>query len=425
VSTQPAAQTPVTWADAVVVGAGPSGAAAAYHLARAGRDVIMLEKASFPRDKSCGDGLTPRAVQALRGLGMDKEAEGDAPGWARQEALHMHGGGVVLRLPWPQLPEFPAHSVTAPRTVFDEALARNAEQAGAQLWERHDAREPVYADAGHHRVGGVAYRSPDGDGVVRAPVVIAADGRASRFATQLGVGRDDDGPMGVAIRTYYRSAKPDADAMEGFLDLERDGEALPGYGWIFPLGDGLANVGWGLLNTSPQFRGVSYPKKLREWVATLPDEWGFGAETEVGPAKSSPLPMGHNRRPRSYKGALLVGDSAGMINPFNGEGISYGIEAGKMAAEAADLALATGRDAPLEAYDARVAQEWGGYYRVGRTFVDLIGHPRVMRAATDIGMPRRRLMQVVFRLMAHLIDDRPADTTDRILQTMARVAPRV
>jgi menaquinone-9 beta-reductase len=427
----------VTHADAVVVGAGPGGAAAGYFLAEAGHDVVVIEKESFPRDKVCGDGLTPRAVKALQSLGLRDEAEGRLPGWDRQDGLRMYGAGITLDLPWPELEDWPSHSVTATRSLFDHTLARNAAKAGAQVWEETEVLGPTYLTGSQRRVSGVRYRRADGsEGIVRAPVVLAADGGSSRFAINLGLHRDDTRPMGVAVRAYYRSPRAAMGMMEGFLELYRRdvpgpvtgsgdsrGELLPGYGWIFPLDDGLVNVGWGLLNTSKHFRTTNYRKTLDEWVAGFPEEWGIRKDTMVGRPRSAGLPMGHNRKPPVYKGALLVGDAAGMVNPFNGEGISYAIEAAAMAAEAVDSALRARSDAPLETYAGAVAQEWGGYYTLGRMFVHIIGHPAVMRFCTEFGMPRRTLMEFVFRLMAHLTDRSSKDATDFVVNSLSRLVP--
>ena len=419
----------VTSADAVVVGAGPAGSAAATFLAEAGHDVVLLERERFPREKVCGDGLTPRAVKALRMLGLEDEAEGHVDGWDRQRGLRMYGGKVVLDLPWPELDDWPSHSLTATRSLFDETLARNAAKAGAQLWEDTEVTGPVYLSEANTRVAGVTYTRKDPDsaggtsGTIRAPIVVCADGGSSRFAVQLGLHRDAGRPMGVAVRAYYRAARPPIGMMEGFLDLQRDGELLPGYGWIFPLDDGLLNIGWGLLNTSEHFRSTNYRKTLDEWVGGFPESWGIAKETMVGKPRSAGLPMGHNRRPPLYKGVLLVGDSAGMVNPFNGEGISYAIEAGAFAAEAADAAITRHSDAPLAAYERDVAAAWGSYYGMGRMFVDLMGHPRVMRLCVDFGMPRRRIMRLVFRLMAHLTNAQSRDNADRIIHALERVVP--
>jgi geranylgeranyl reductase family protein len=416
-------------ADVVVVGAGPGGSAAATFLARAGHDVLLVEKSSFPRDKVCGDALTPRAVKALELLGLHDEAAGTPPGWARQEGLRMYGGGVVLDLPWPELDDFPAHSVTATRAIFDHTLAQHAVANGARLWEQTEALAAVRAHGDGGRVTGIRYQRADGrHGEVHAPIVVAADGNSSRIAVAAGLHRDRSRPMGVAIRGYYRSPRASMDVMEGYLEMrvpsgDGPGELLPGYGWIFPLADGLVNVGWGLLDSSTHFRSTNYREVLTSWVAGLPAEWELRPDTMVGRPGSAGLPMAHNRRPMVHDGLVLLGDAAGMVNPFNGEGISYAIEAAAFASEAIDHAVRTGSLDRLEAYPAAVAEAWGGYYTLGRAFVSLMGHPTVMRVCTVYGMPRMRLMRFVFRTMAHLVNHRSGDATDAVLNLLSRAVP--
>ncbi|MGA8210909.1 MAG: geranylgeranyl reductase family protein, partial [Nocardioidaceae bacterium] len=246
-------------ADVIVVGAGPAGASAAYHLAEAGVDVLLLEKQSFPRDKICGDGLTPRAVRHLVAMGIDV----DGPGWQRNHGLRIVGAGHRLELPWPDLAAFPPYGLVRSRMDLDEILARHAQKAGARLMERTVVTGPVVEER-TGRVSGVRARPVDDRGrrvgeeeTYTAPVVIACDGASARLATALGLQRRENRPMGVAVRAYYETPRHDDPWMESWLELW-DGEPgrsdlLPGYGWIFGLGDGTANVGLGILNTSKAF----------------------------------------------------------------------------------------------------------------------------------------------------------------------------
>ncbi|NUS52875.1 MAG: FAD-dependent oxidoreductase, partial [Nocardioidaceae bacterium] len=207
-------------ADVIVVGAGPAGASAAYHLASAGVDVLLLEKAQFPRDKVCGDGLTPRAVRQLLAMGVDV----DAPGWARNKGLRIVGAGHRLELPWPELTTFPGYGLVRSRMELDEILARHAERAGARLLERTTVTGPVLDRAG--RVVGVTARPVDEKGrkagdetTYSAPVVIGCDGVSARLAIALGLERRENRPMGVAIRAYYETPRHDDEWMESWLEL--------------------------------------------------------------------------------------------------------------------------------------------------------------------------------------------------------------
>jgi menaquinone-9 beta-reductase len=416
---------PVAVADVVVVGAGPGGAAAAAHLAARGRDVILLEKDRFPRDKVCGDGLTPRVIKELLDLGMVDEANGRVDGWATQQGLRIHGGRTVMELPWPELDDWPSWGGTATRKVFDEAVARTAERRGAALYEGVAVTGPIWRDLAQSRVAGVRWRDAEGrEGEVRAPIVIAADGASGAMAKHLGSHRRKDRPMAVAARTYYRSPRSDDPWISSYLDLQdAEGTLLSGYGWVFPLDDGTVNVGLGLLSTSKDFQGVSYRKLLQSWASGIADEWGTTEETRTDTIRSGPIPMGFNRTPLHQRGVLLVGDSGGMVNPFNGEGISYAMEAAALAAEVADEALTSRSTAVLDRYDHELRRRWGGYYTLGKAFAELVGNPQVMHICTTYGMPYRPLMELVFKLMAHLTDRDPSDTKDVIINTLQRLAP--
>ena len=423
-------------ADVIVVGAGPAGATAAFHLACAGVDVLLLEKTAFPREKVCGDGLTPRATKQLLGLGLDL----DAPGWIKNHGLRIVGGGHQIAVPWPDLTEYPPYGLVRTRMDFDEILARHAEKAGARLMERTAVTGPVI-DEQTDRVVGVKAKPVDDQGrrvsqpgddlEFRAPIVIAADGVSARFALALGLQKRDDRPMGVAVRTYYTSPRHDDDWLESWLELwdGKPGESnlLPGYGWIFGVGDGTANVGLGMLNTTKAFRSVDYKDLLRRWLDNTPEEWGFREQNMVGKIGSAALPMGFNRKPHYSRGVLLVGDSGGMVNPMNGEGIAYAMESGEMAAATVVQALGrpgAAREKALQAYPAALDATYGGYYTLGRVFVKLIGHPQVMKLATKHGLRRETLMKFTLKMMANLTDPRGGDVSDRVINAMSRVAPR-
>jgi geranylgeranyl reductase family protein len=326
---------------------------------------------------------------------------------------------------------------------FDEILARHAEKAGARLTERTAVTGPVL-DEQTGRVVGVNARPVSdaqmdrgrrtGEEVTyRAPIVIAADGVSARMALALGLAKRDNRPLGVAVRTYYTSPRHDDDYLESWLELW-EGEPgrsrlLPGYGWIFGVGDGTANVGLGMLNTSSAFGKVDYKELLRRWLDHTPAEWGFREENMVGKVGGAALPMGFNRKPHYSRGVLLVGDSGGMVNPMNGEGIPYAMESGEMAAAAAVQALgrsastASAHERALEAYPAALDAAYGGYYTLGRMFVRMIGDPRVMQLATRHGLPRRTLMRFTLKMMANLTDPRGGDAADRIINGFSKLAP--
>jgi menaquinone-9 beta-reductase len=409
-------------ADVVVVGAGPAGSTTAYYLAQAGLDVLMLEKSTFPREKVCGDGLTPRGVRALVAMGISVSEQ---DGWVRNKGLRVIGAGKRLELPWPELSSYPGYGLVRPRTDLDQMLARRAQQAGARLLEGITVTGPVL-DERTGRITGVVSKEADGERTYRARVIVAADGNSSRLSVAMGLLKRDDRPLGVAVRTYYQSPRHDDDYLESWLDLWDGDRLLPGYGWIFGMGDGTSNVGLGLLNTSAAFGHTDYHALLRKWLAGMPAEWGFTEENRTQPIRGAALPMGFNRTPHYYQGLLLVGDAGGMVNPFNGEGIAYAMESGEILARTIAQALARARRAETErvlaGYPRALAQAYGGYYSVGRVFVKAIGRPELMRFATKHAMSRPALMRFALKLLANLTDP-GGDASDRLVNGLSKLAP--
>lgn len=413
-------------ADVIVVGAGPAGSSTAIHLARRGLDVLLLDKAEFPRDKVCGDGLTPRATKQLIRLGIDTSEEA---GWLRNKGLRIYGGrGEPFEMPWPELADFPSYGLVRPRSDFDDLLAKKAVAEGARMYTSTTVTEPII-DPRTDRIVGV--RSRDGR-TFSAPMVVAADGNSTRLSVAMGLRKRDDRPMGVAVRTYYTSPRHDDDYLESWLELW-DGEPgqsnlLPGYGWIFGMGDGTCNAGLGMLNTSSAFGSTDYKALLKRWLDNTPEEWGFRDENMTMPVRGAALPMAFNRQPAYTRGLLLVGDAGGMVNPFNGEGIAYAMESAELAADAIAEAHYRGvgtssAELALQNYPEALRRQLGGYYRLGTIFVKLIGDPRIMRMATTYGLPHPTLMRFVHKMLANLTDSSDGDYMDKIINSLSRIAP--
>ncbi|MFI5085481.1 MAG: geranylgeranyl reductase family protein [Actinomycetales bacterium] len=414
----------------LIIGAGPAGSTAAYHLVRSGHEVTVLEKTTFPREKVCGDGLTPRAVREIQRLGLPHD---EAEGWRRNKGLRLIAGGRTVEVPWPEVADFPRYGLIRTRLGFDEALARHAQGAGAVLLEGHSVTAALRDDGG--RVVGARAAVLDGAGRktgqtadFAADVVLAADGNSSRTAVSLGIAKRDDRPLGVAVRTYFTSPRHDDDWMEGWLELpDKNGNPLPGYGWVFGVGDGTANVGLGILNSSKEFGTLDYRQVLREWTAGMPPEWGFSEANQVGGIRGAALPMGFNRTPHYSPGMLLLGDAGGMVSPFNGEGISYAMESARFAAEFIDRAAVANsvlaRDHALAGYGSYVRSQWGSHFTLGRAFAALIGKPAVMKLALRTGMPVPALMRFVVRLMANLTDSSGTSFEDRVIRVLESLVP--
>jgi geranylgeranyl reductase family protein len=404
--------------DVLVVGAGPGGSAAAYHLARSGLDVAIVDKASFPREKVCGDGLTPRGVRAMLRMGVDPED----PGFERVIGLRVYSREAMIELPWPELEGFPDYGLVRTRRDFDELLVRRAEAAGARAYERTEAVAPAWADG---RIAGATVRDAEDREApvreVRARYVLAADGAASRFASQAGVRRDATRPLGVAARRYFRVDRRPGPWLESWLDLWEGDLLLPGYGWLFPLADGTLNLGAGMLNTFKGFKDISAQRLFDAFVAMLPPDWNIGEATAEGRVLSGPLPMGFNRTPVAQPGLLVLGDAAGIVNPFNGEGIAYAIESAEVAAELVHDALIADRPGIAMMYPTVLHERYGRYFSMGRGFARAIGHPAIMRTSTRYLLPNRTVMTFALRVLGNLTDGAGGGPQDKLMYALERL----
>lgn len=408
--------------DTLVIGAGPGGAAAAYWLAKAGHDVVIVEKKQFPRDKTCGDGLTPRAVAQLEDMGLANALSR----FHRYDGLRAVAHGITLEMQWPLHAVFPSHGYVVRRRDLDMMVADHAVKAGAVLHQRTEASHPII-DRG--MITGAVVKDLDtGENrEIHSRFVVVADGANSRFGRSLGTTRRRAWPQGMAIRGYFKSPMHDDPWIESALDLrDRRGNSLPGYGWIFPVGDGQINVGIGLLSTFRDYKSVNTTHIFNEFAATAPDYWGISPETATSAPTGGRLPMGGAIHPKVGPTWVAVGDAAGSVNPFNGEGIDYALETGRLAASLIDEVLTTGDGMALQRYPAILDERYGNYFKVARLFAQVIGRPTLMRELTRVGMRSQTLMEWVLRIMANLMRDDitgPPEAIYRVAAALARVIP--
>jgi geranylgeranyl reductase family protein len=397
-------------ADVLVVGAGPAGSATAAWLARLGVDVLLTDAAVFPRDKTCGDGLTPRAIGELERLGL-----GD---WLRahtvNRGLRAHGFGQTLHLPWPggSLPDWGS---AVARTELDDHLRTTAIKSGARAMDGIRAVD-VRRDRG--RVTTVVFTRGEDDFEVDGRRLVVADGVRSPLGKVLGRSWHRDTVYGVAGRAYVASTIADDPWISSHLELRGDrGELLSGYGWIFPLGSspgtGEVNLGVGTLSTVKRPADLQVRRLMATYADRVRDDFGLAGELRA--PTSALLPMGGAVTGVAGPNWALVGDSAACVNPLNGEGIDYGLEGGRLVAEL------IAEDADLEtAWPATLARHYGEAFSIARRLAGLATVPRVLASIAPAGMRSDWLMTLALRFMGNLVTDDDRDRAARVWRWAGR-----
>ena len=399
-------------AQVLVVGGGPGGASAAYWLARNGIDVHLVEKKHYPREKACGDGLTPRAIKQLLDMGFDFEGLD----LHRVDGLRAYAGDLMIELAWPDHSVYPNWGATMRRADLDGTVAGLAEAQGARIEQGTTAAPILEQD----RVTGVRLVNGEGERIVEPDFVIIADGSNSRFGRGVGASRRRDYPYGLAVRGYWESPNSDDRFIESQLDIrDAQGRAMPGYGWVFPLGDGEINLGAGLISTFKGWKDVNTSKILEAYASSLPEYWKITDETNHTRPIGGKLPMSLSVGPKVGRNWVLIGDASGAVNPFNGEGIDYAYETGRMAAKHMANALA-GDQSALGDYALELEDVYGDYHRVARVFAKAIGNPAVMKTLTTVGLRSRPLMEWTLKVMANLLDPDEAKMSEHIYTAIER-----
>jgi geranylgeranyl reductase family protein len=381
----------------VVVGAGPAGATTALFAARAGLDVLLIDKRRFPRDKICGDAIARKSLGVLRELGIDFSAairESVARAVLTSPAGHRIEVDLSTR-------DEPAPHLVCRREIFDDVILRAAREQ-VEVWEDANVVD-ILRDG--MKVRGVVCRRDGIDHEIRAQMVIGADGFDSVVTKRLGIYRHDP-RWYVATRGYYRGL----DVAPQTVEVHFVHETLPGFLWIFPTGDGVANVGIGLLHRDIKKRRLRI-RDVHEAVLALPRfRERFARASRIGVVKGWNLPTPDFSRTLCGDGFMLAGDAAGMVDPFSGEGIGNAVVSGKLAAEVAAEVAGGGSSAPYAARlrDAVDAGEIALHYRlrhlarharlidvlVGRAAAhpDVLNWIRGMTAANDTVATKRALL---------------------------------
>ncbi|CAG7583843.1 geranylgeranyl reductase family protein [Rhodococcus opacus] len=399
-----------TATDVLVIGAGPAGSSAAAWAARAGRDVVLADAAVFPRDKTCGDGLTPRAVAELDHLGL-----GD---WVRSKGtnrgLRLSGFGQELELEWPGR-SFPAVGSAVARTELDDRIRATAVDAGAVMVQGAKA---TGVERDGDRVTAVTLKTSDGTHTIGCRTLIVADGVRSTLGKQLGREWHRDTAYGVAARAYIATDRSADPWITSHLEL-RDGAGTlqSGYGWVFPLGTGEVNIGVGTLATAKRPATGALRPLLDLYTAQRRDEWNWDGELRA--VASALLPMGGAVSHIAGRNWAIIGDAAACVNPLNGEGIDYGLEGGRLVAEILDA------DDLTELWPAILRERYGRAFSVARRLAGLLTVPRVLPASGPVAMRSRALMTIAVRVMGNLVTEEDSDLTARAWRASGLLSTKV
>lgn len=404
----PTFDSPPTETDVLIVGAGPAGSAAASWAARFGLDTVLADAATFPRDKTCGDGLTPRAIGELEKLGHAD--------WLRDhtvnQGLRAHGFGQTLHLRWPG-GSLPSWGSAVARTEFDDHLRTTALEAGAVGVQNARAVDVRYGDGG--RVTAVVFKRGKEIFEIGCRRLIVADGVRSPLGKVLGREWHRDTVYAIAGRSYIDSTRSNDPWISSHLELrDTEGKIMAGYGWVFPLGNGTVNIGAGSLATAKRPADIAIKPLIQVYADTIGADFGLSGELQN--TTSALLPMGGAVSNVSGPNWALIGDAAACVNPLNGEGIDYGLETGRLVAE-----LLIEGDQPLtDTWRETLQGHYGETFSIARRLAGLVTVPRLLPTLGPIGMRSKFLMTLALRWMGNLVTDADRDRAAQVWRWAGR-----
>lgn len=396
--------------DVLVVGAGPAGSSAAAWAARNGQQVTVIDKEKFPRDKPCGDGLTPRAIKELTSLGLAD--------WLSTKpkniGLRAAGFGQELLLPW-KSPSLPEWGSAVPRVELDNRILQVAKDSGATV---HDgfAAEDVEIENGS--ISKVITKSAEEVVEYKVKNVIIADGVRSHLGRKLNRTWHRDTAYGVAARAYIKSERHDDPWISSHLELRgSENEILSGYGWIFPQGNGEVNIGVGTLATQKRPADINLRALISQYTEEQRETWKLSGELRL--PWSAMLPMGGAVSGVAGRNYMFIGDAAGCVNPLNGEGIDYGLETGRLAAE-----LLSVEKNFAEVWPQLLRDQYGYAFSIARRLAGYLTIPGLLTTLGPIGMRSRSLMKVALRVMGNLVTPEDEDLVARVWRWSGSVSTK-
>ncbi len=407
--------------DAVVVGAGPGGSATATLLARGGAKVLLCDRSSFPRDKTCGGGLTPRGVGALDRLGVSLGPDEAV----RSPGIEMFGPDGSIGVPFPETNKWPSHALVGRRSVIDQKLFDAAVAAGVDVRTGVRVIGPLFEDG---TCRGVRVRSNGTVEDTEAAWTVAADGATSVIARGAGLADTVSSGRGfwyTALRAYYTGVDPRGGMLEFYPLRTASGRWLPAYGWVFPLPGGAANVGVDIPHSPHLDACPSLHEAFDGFIERLRRERpGFqGAQLEA-PAQGALLPEAMRGFRSGAPGLVCVGDAAGLITPYSGEGIAYALESAELASQA--MLQSGSPSAIVRDYERALRDNYGFQFGTAFRIMKAMRVGPLAAAAAAVGFRSQRLLRAAVRVMAYLIEDTPdtTSTASRAYRAVERLWPR-
>ena len=395
-------------ADVLVVGAGPAGSSAAAWSSRMGYDVLLIDAEEFPRDKPCGDGLTPRAIAELHDLGLGSWLSHSARNWG----LRAHGFGQTLHLPWPG-GSLPKYGGASPRLELDHQIRLVALESGSRAENGLRAFDVTRSG---DRIETVLCKRGEEIVEIRCDKVIIADGAKSQLGRVLNRTWHRDTAYGVAARAYIQSERANDPWITSHLELRgTNNEILSGYGWIFPLADGTVNIGVGTLATEKRPADINLRQLIHHYSESQREAWGLSGELQK--VWSALLPMGGAVSNVAGANWMFIGDAAGCVNPLNGEGIDYGLETGRLAASH----LAETNNYTL-LWPEILSHHYGYAFSAARRIAGLLTIPEFLTTFGPLGMRSRWLMEIALRIMGNLVTDDDKDALAHIWRSVGRLS---
>lgn len=396
--------------DVAIIGAGPAGSSAAYFLARSGFNVLLLDKAIFPRDKTCGDGLVPRALPILTEMGVLDNVMQQARGWQLNELEVSAPSGRSVRFTIPDLPHAPNHAVVIPRLTLDNLLLQKAVDQGVEFH-------------GDVHVRGL---NPDADGVTitsddtnyRARLTVIATGANTALLSSIGL--NPPKPNIVAARAYYEGIE----FLPSYFQFRFDGVVLPGYGWVFPLSTTSANIGAGFIRTGKREHNQSAQTAFQSFVESPALKHMLRNAKQIGTVKSFPIRTDFASAPLFAERTLLVGESAGLVNPLTGDGIDFALESGKIAAEHIATMLRFGdlSRSQLQAYDTILRQRYQNLFRFSARVSRMALNRRGLNWLVPLASSRPKLPETLVNI---LLGAQPAPVNLSLLRIVKGVTARL